>query len=395
MRILHYIPSLDLSRGGPVTAVFGLSDALASRGYDVTIATCEMGSPPPGWGRFDKKPTLVDLGGGPVNVRFLSSDQKAALAPLTTSHDVTHVHGVWDLSNLQAAKLARSAGRPHVVSVRGMLDDWSMSRHALKKRIVLATLVKSHLLRAKVVHLTAQAEFDQARKWFRGGTGMVIPNLLDLNPFRDPPGPNEARAMFPQLKDPGVRNVLFLSRVHHKKSPDVLIRAAALLRDRGVTVNVIFAGKGDDDYVRSLGSLAKELGLDNRVSFVGHVGGTLKTSLYQACDVLALPTHQENFGFVFPESLAAGTPVITTKGVDIWPELQSSGAAKIVDGTPAAFAQAIDDLTKDRAALQAMRPMAHEFAMRTYAENVVLDRFEAMYRYAVGVGDAPSGLARA
>lgn len=395
MKILHYIPSLDLARGGPITAVFGLSDALAARGHDVSIATCEAGEPPVGWGQFSKRPAIVHLGGSPVGVKFFSSAQRAAIAPLVASHDVIHVHGVWDLSNVQAGKLARKCGRPHIVSVRGMLDDWSMAQGTLKKRLVLAAMVRKHLTTARVVHLTAQAEFDQARKWFRGGTGMVIPNLLDLNPFRDPPGPKEARAKFPQLNDPGVRNVLFLSRVHHKKSPDVLIRAAALLRDRGITINVIFAGKGDDDYVRSLGVLAKEVGLDNRVWFVGHVGGTLKTSLYQACDVMALPTHQENFGFVFPESLAAGTPVITTKGVDIWPELQSSGAARIVDGTPAAFAQAIDELTKDRAALQAMRPIAHEFAMRTYAENVVLDRFEAMYRYAVGVGDAPSGLARA
>ena len=141
--------------------------------------------------------------------------------------------------------------------------------------------------------------------------------------------------------------VLFLSRIHPKKGGETLIRAVAQVRSGGRPCSLVFAGTGEDAYVGSLRALAAELGLEGAVRFVGLVRGAEKLSLYQAAAVLAIPTHQEDFGLVFPESLACGTPVVTTRGVDIWPELESSGGAVIVDRTPGAFAEAIGGLVAD------------------------------------------------
>jgi glycosyltransferase involved in cell wall biosynthesis len=78
-----------------------------------------------------------------------------------------------------------------------------------------------------------------------------------------------------------------------------------------------------------------------------HGVGEDKISLYQASTVFALPTSQENFGFVFYEALAAGCPVITTRGVDTWPELARAGAT-IIDQDARQLADAIDHITRDR-----------------------------------------------
>ncbi len=90
-------------------------------------------------------------------------------------------------------------------------------------------------------------------------------------------------------------------------------------------------------------SLVGDLGLEDDVRFLGSIFGEMKRSLFQAADVFALPTHQENF----TESLACATPVLTTRGVDIWPELVESGGAKIVDRTPEAFADGIQNIVAD------------------------------------------------
>jgi glycosyltransferase involved in cell wall biosynthesis len=259
-----------------------------------------------------------------------------------------------------------------------MLDDWSMDQKAARKKIFLALGGRAHLEAAAAVHCTAQAEFDQAKKWFPNGRGVVIPNLLDLNPYRNPPGPEQARSKFEILRR-DKPSILFLSRVHYKKGVEVLIRSAGELKRRGIECVFAIAGTGDADYVAQMQRLTVELGVDDRIEFTGHVGGTLKVSLYQACDLFALPTSQENFGFVFPEALASGTPVITTKGVDIWPELIESGASSIVEGTSTAFADEIQRLVEDPELRASMSAKGKPYVMRVFDEQSLIQRYEKLY----------------
>ncbi|HYF15604.1 MAG TPA: glycosyltransferase [Phycisphaerales bacterium] len=383
LRILHYLPSLDPRHGGPIRAVQDLSSALSRRGHAVTISTSEL--PPKGLEKANAAPgpapalTIEFLGEALVKGAWMRAASRDRVRMLLRDHDLLHVHGTWDVSNAQLGRLARSMKKPYFVSVRGMLDDWCMAQKAAKKRVFLALAGRRHLERAASVHLTADFEFDQARKWFPNGRGVVIPNLLELAPFRALPGPGAARAQWPALAE-GEPVILFLSRVHIKKGVDVLLLAFSLLRKRGVRAKLVIAGSGEPAYEQEMKELAASLGVGDAATFTGHVGGPLKLSLYEAAAVMAMPTSQENFGFVFPESLACGTPVVTTKGVDIWPQLERSGAALIVERTPEAFADAIEKLLADPARLAAMREKARPFVFSEYDEERLLDAYEKMYR---------------
>ena len=121
-----------------------------------------------------------------------------------------------------------------------------------------------------------------------------------------------------------------------------------------------------------------------RIAFLGFVSGRNKVSLYQASDGFVLPTSQENWGFVLLESLACATPVITTKGVDIWPELQSSGGAVIADETPQAFAAALADLILDREKRQRMQQQGRAWVQRNFNVDRVVEQYEQLYECARG-----------
>lgn len=354
-------------------AVLDLSHGLRSRGHQVTLLASELGEKPAPGG-----PSITKLDGATVLNNPLSGAQKRQIAGLLAQHDLVHVHGVWNYCNVQIGRIARAAGKPYFVSLRGMLDDWCMAQKVLKKRVFLAVCGRAHLERARAVHCTAGLELEQSRKWFPKGRGMVVPNVLMLGPYRTLPGPEKARAKFPMLAN-GLPNVLFLSRLHVKKGAEVLLEAAASLREMGVACNTILAGSGDAAYEQHLRSIAARLKIEDRVLFTGHVGGETKISLYEASACMALPTHQENFGFVFPECLAAGTPVITTKGVDIWPELDKSGACMIVDRTPKAFADAIASIVRDPAVHARLAAAARPFVFAEYDESRLLGMYEAMY----------------
>lgn len=362
-------------------AVLDLADALTRRGHVVTIATPQDTEATRAMSQTRR---LVIVRPPLVQGRWLTSDARDEMRRLVRQHQIVHVHGVWDISNVQVARLARRANRPYFVSVRGMLDDWSIQQKRGKKVLYHTLVGRRHLDGAIDLHLTAEGELEQARKWFGPGKGTVIPNLLNLDPFRHPPGPGLAREKFECLRS-SRPIVLMLSRIHYKKGPEILIEAAALLKARGLDASFVFAGACDAAYRAQLDALAARLGVSDRVHFIGHVDDALKISVYQTARVMALPTSQENFGFVFPESLAAGAPVITTKGVDIWPTLERGGGSLIVDRTPQAFADAIAKVLSDDDLRAKMSRDGRNFALREFDEQQIVNSYEEMYRLARNV----------
>jgi glycosyltransferase involved in cell wall biosynthesis len=391
LSVLHFFHAIRAELGGPARAIVDLCSALAARGHRATLATSDDRDVPASWPRDGLKPgvpSVVLLPDKKSDGRSLGAASKAILASQIAQHQALHIHGVWEWSNQQAARLARRAGTPYFLSVRGMLDDWSMAQGALKKRVFLALTGRRTLEQAAAVHLTAQFELDQARKHFPRGRGVVVPNLTDLAPYQNLPGPGPARARFPFLAD-GTPTLLFLSRIHVKKGLDPLLRAAAMLKRAGVPFKLVIAGTGDDAHTSAMQGLARELGLAEVVHFVGLVVNQEKVSLYESADLFVLPTSQENFGFVFIEALACGTPVVTTKGVDIWPELESSGGATITSADPAELSGVLQRLLAQRDALPAMGARGREWVFRELTPDRVLDRFELLYRSGLG-GSGPA-----
>lgn len=384
MRVVHYLRQIRLEQGGVVRAVLDICAVLAKAGHEVTLLCCDDTDVPatwrsgaPGFPRVRK----IDPPARPMAA--FSRSQLGAITEILRGCDVVHLHAVWHASNLQIARRCRGARIPYVLSIHGMLDDWSMSQRSAKKRLFMALGARSMLDRASFVHCTAQAELDQSRKWYPSGRGVVIPLVFDLTPFRAMPGPDIARAAFPSLRAERP-NILFISRLHYKKGVEHLIRAARILSDRGTPVSLQIAGSGDSAYEQRLRALATELSLEPTTTFLGMVTGDTKISLYQAADAVVLPTSQENFGFVVFEAMAAGAPLITTAGVDTWPEVKSSGGGLIVDQDPVKIADAIAQLLTDPDRRLAMGRAGRAWVLRELDPDRVVGRFVEMYRQATG-----------
>jgi glycosyltransferase involved in cell wall biosynthesis len=309
----------------------------------------------------------------------VSAESVRLVRALLRGAEVFHLHVPWDPICVQLAGVARKAGVPYVMSTHGMLDEWTMAQKGAKKRLYLALLGRRMLERASAVHCTAEAEKNQSQKWYPRGRSVVIPLLADLGPFDPLPGPELARQHIPAARTDKPL-ILFMGRLSPIKRLELLINAAGELKRMQVPFRVLLAGPGDRNYEQELRRLTKQLDLEQDIAFLGFVGGREKISLYEASTAFVLPSHHENFGFVSVESLACRTPVVTTRGVNIWPELQASGGAVIVPAEPREVADAVRAIVTDPARRRAMGDAGRAWVLASFGVDSVASRYESMYR---------------
>lgn len=382
IHVVHFHKEIRLEQGGVVRAVLDLCDGLGRSGHRVTLVTPDAADVPKEWGATDSFVRVLEA---PRITRFLGTYSQSALQCVMNAvpqADVLHLHGVWSPHNVQLAAAARKRNLPYVYSAHGMLDDWSMAQSWFRKRLYLVLLGKRSLERAAAVHFTAEAELAQATQWIPRGRGVVVPLLLNLDGFRTLPGRELAMKRFQALRS-GDPVVLFLSRLHYKKGVEMLIEAISRLARSGRFVRALLAGVGDEAYEHNLRTLVSSLALDDRIEFIGFVGGAEKVSLLQAVDVFVLPTSQENFGIALFEALLAGTPLITTRGADTWPELQASGGAQIVVPDPQELADAIAKIVDEAGLSERIGAEGRRWAIDNLDPDTIVRRYEDLYRRAM------------
>ncbi|MCI0629639.1 MAG: glycosyltransferase [Phycisphaerales bacterium] len=392
MKIVQYLRSFSSADGGVVRAVIDLATALASRDHAIVVLTTDQSDLPPGWDGRDRRPLPQVLSAHRVLPRWLSRhslrlgrqalhEAKAALA----GADVLHLHVPWDPICVQLARLARETNLPYVVSVHGMLDDWTMRHKAGKKRLFLAMGARRMLEQAAAVQFTSRVEAEQSQQWFSCKRSVVAPLIFDTSAFDHLPGLDVARRkFFPTLAPaPDVPLILYLGRLHPIKRIDLLLEAVCRLRDANEPFHLVIAGAGEPHHEQELRKAVDSHSLQPWASFVGFAQGQEKLSLYQAAVVAVNPSAYESFGLVSIEALACGTPIIITKAVNIWPELQSSGGASIVAPNAQSLCDAIRSIINNAGDAGRRGLRARQWVLDSFGPDRVVHLYEQMYRGAI------------
>lgn len=139
----------------------------------------------------------------------------------------------------------------------------------------------------------------------------VIYNGVDIERFKPRPNRAELRQEFGLEKDQKV--VLFVGRLYHRKGIDTLLRSVPPVLKEFSNVKFVISGTGFKQKEESLRNLAKELDIEDHVTFLGYVPDDKLPLLYSASDIFVLPAIYENFPFAILEAQATGLPVISTK----------------------------------------------------------------------------------
>jgi glycosyltransferase involved in cell wall biosynthesis len=383
---VRYIDDLDPKKGGVAAVVSKGSEVLSKSGMRVTILTHESPEPSAALGSSvdcNDDPKIIGIGSPRLKGLFFGPRQLREIENQLLGADVLQLHCLWSIPGLQIASAARKMGVPYIITLHGVLNDWAMNQGQvkdLKKNLFLMLAGNKMLAGAEAVQASCRSEAEQSRRFLGGREALVLPPIFDLSRYSDLPGPELARRSFTSLNNDNPK-ILFLARLHPKKGCEHLIEAASILKVRGLEPQFIIAGSGDSDYTNQLKARVGDLGVSEQFLFTGHIDGDLKISLYQNADVFVLPTYQENFGLVFLEALACKVPVITTKGVDIWRELESSGATDIIEREPRAIADMlINRLQETGQSREERGKKGRDWVFDNFGEKGLAATYERLYR---------------
>jgi len=280
--------------------------------------------------------------------------------------DVLHIHGLWS-PFLDA--FARSAIRhriPYIVAPHGMLEPWSLSTHAWRKRLALAGYQGRILAQATAIHATSETEAAHIRRL----PGVRAPIFVIPNAVEPPDSADET----PAASAPRV--LLFLSRIHPKKGLELLLPAWNRVRPGGWTLRI--AGTGDPAYVQQLQRFCSAEGIP-AVEFVGHVDGAAREAQFRAASAFVLPTYSENFGNVVAEAMVRALPVLTTTGTP-WSVVAERSLGWYFEPSVEALSDVLRALqATPPAELRAMGERARAYARATLSNAAVRGLLVHMY----------------
>lgn len=321
----HIVANVDDAAAGPSYSVLALVAALRAQGMDAEAWAVGQRAAHPGLRIFPPD-------GGMLRRLGASSALASALrhfpGGVGGAGPVLHGHGLWLLPNLYPARVARRHGVPLVVSPRGMLGAEALAFSPHRKRVMWALAQGRALRTAACFHATSDAEAEDIRRAGLAAPIAVIPNGIDL------PGAEPARAR------PESRTVLHLGRLHPKKGVDRLVAAWARVARKYPAWQLRIVGPSELGTRAALERQVRALAVP-RVTFDGPLHGAAKAAAYREAGLFVLPTRGENFGMVVAEALAAGVPVISTRGAP-WAGLEAERCGWWVDHGPVPLATALD-----------------------------------------------------
>ncbi len=224
---------------------------------------------------------------------------------------------------------------------------------------------KAHLRRARAAFCVSANVRDAAAQALPGVPLSLVPNFTDL-------------AAYPVRESEASPPVIgALGRLHEQKGFDVLLQAAAILRDRGTAFRLRIAGEGPDRAL--LENLIHDNGLADRVELVGWVSppGPFLSTL----DLFAVPSRYEPFGLVVIEAMAAGVPVVASDLEGPREILEQGRLGFLVDSEdPDRLAGRLAEALRDRARAVDLARAAQAHAIAAYGFDAGADRLAAAVR---------------
>ena len=301
-------------------------------------------------------------------LRVVASPLQLAAAIVRHRADIVHINCSLNAKSwwrdLAYAAVAKACG------ARVLLQKHGGELEAFARGRVFPALVRTLLRLPDAVVVLSQREREQYQGFVPGQRIALIPNGIDLEPFR--------RYNRPRADPAAPLRLLYVGRLAPGKGLAETLEALAMARANDVRPQLVIAGSGPEE--ARLRSRVRTLRLESQVSFAGAAWGDDKARLFTRADVLVLASHSEGLPYALLEAMAAGVvPLVTPVGAI--PDVVTPGVHGrfVAPRDAAALAGAIAALDADRAALVRMSHACRRRVAASYSLERLAQEFSALY----------------
>ncbi len=377
LNVLHVVPSMSPSWGGPAIVASELTSELVRRGVICEIVTAHGHRV--GTGQVPTPGVPITSFATELPARFwtgYSREMTRFMRARTGSFDLIHVHEIWHYPAFAAFYAARRHKLPYVVTIHGELSDWGLRQKALKKRLYRLCELDRRLNEAGSLHAITSTEKEQILKLGYKAPVLIAPNGINPSIFEALPSPARFLQRFPALK--GKRVVLFLGRLHLKKGLDILARSFSMIARQFEDAILLVAGPDKFGTRENMESILRSNGLLGRAVFTGLLTGEDKLAAMNYADLFVLPSHSDVLGIAVMEAMAARLPVIITSGCE-FPEVSERAAGLVVEADDASVAVAISRLLADENLRKRMGQQGNKLVNERYTWQATADTIVGLY----------------
>lgn len=374
--------------GGPVQSDSAMCEALVRQGAEVTVLTTNAN----GSHRLSvplNKSVSVEgvqvfyyplVGFAPKSF-FYSPELVRAIDRIVDEFQIVILDTLFTHAMGRAANACIRCQVPYVIPLHGQLLPTALKHRYLKKQLYLALAGRAYLNRAAALHCTTLTEAQAATELGLGAPSFVVPNALEVKAIDQPLQAAHFKTKLGIRADERV--VLFLGRLHRVKRPEIALQAFAAM---GLTdVHLVYAGADEEHLEPGLRTLARALGCADRVHFAGLLDSAGVRQVLAETDLLMMPSEMESFGMSAAEAMAAGVPVLLSRGVALGHWVEEVQAGRVVSGTADAFAQAGRALLSEPKQLRAMGERGRKLVQTRFAPAGIAKQFLAECESIVGM----------
>ena len=365
---------------GVVTSVLNLQRELEAQGHEVRVLTLSSDL------HTHVEGNVTYIGAMSAGLIFPGARLRTALASrqvqalIRWKPDVIHTQCEFS-TFLLARKISEHTGAPIVHTYHTVYEDYthyfSPSRAWGRRMVALFT---RHIV-AQTACVIAPTEKVRAilEKYRVSRPVYVVPTGIDLSRFAAPADPDRRQALRHRLGIPAGNFVLtYVGRLAREKNVEELLACLAELDRSDVTLVLV----GDGPYRPVLEETVRDLGLTDRVKFVGMVKPTEVADYYRMGDLFVSASTSETQGLTYIEALASGLPALCRKDACLTGVIENGvNGWQFQDGGE--FSAHLQEFLSDGALRASMAAAAAENARRDFSAESFARRAAQVYAAAI------------
>lgn len=300
-----------------------------------------------------------------ANFRRTLADTRAVWRA-AQGRDLVHVHSALarNVTLLRAALLslaARARGCRVVVHAHsGRVEGWFTK--PLRRRLARLALAPAHRVVA-----VAEGGHEVLSAALGPGRVALVPNGVDASAYGPPEPPHSPP------------RILYAGVLTPRKGVTDLLRASALLTERGVAHQLLLAGGTPEEGAEAETEIRRLVGPATRL--LGPQPHETMPALYRSVDVFCLPSWGEAMPLSLLEAMASGLAVVASRVGDIPRAVEDGVTGRLVaPRRPEALADSLQDLLADPELRRRMGAAARREVERRFSADRTVEELDTLYR---------------